>query len=56
MVQSPSLILDSGVELPQLGLGTARVGNEEIRPTVAQALGVGYRLIDAGSHAGHLRF
>jgi 2,5-diketo-D-gluconate reductase A len=49
MVQSPSLKLNNGVELPQLGLGTARVGDEEIRRTVAQALGVGYRLIDTAS-------
>jgi 2,5-diketo-D-gluconate reductase A len=35
--------------MPQLGLGTARVGDEEIRRIVTQALDVGYRLIDTAA-------
>jgi len=42
-------VLDNGVEMPKLGLGTARVGDEEIRRTVAQALDLGYRLIDTAA-------
>jgi 2,5-diketo-D-gluconate reductase A len=45
----PFLPLGNGVEMPQLGLGTARVGDEEIRRTVTQALDIGYRLIDTAS-------
>src|SRR3954467_14462177 len=35
--------------MPQLGLATARVGDEEIRRTVAEALDLGYRLIDTAA-------
>jgi 2,5-diketo-D-gluconate reductase A len=45
----PVLTLNNGVEMPQLGLGTARVGDEEIRRTVAQALDIGYALIDTAA-------
>jgi diketogulonate reductase-like aldo/keto reductase len=38
-----------GVEMPQLGLGTARAGDEEVRRNVLQALDVGYRLIDTAA-------
>jgi 2,5-diketo-D-gluconate reductase A len=49
MVRVPSLALDGDVVMPQLGSGTARVGDEEIRRTVAQALDVGYRLVDTAA-------
>jgi 2,5-diketo-D-gluconate reductase A len=49
MVPVPSLTLNNGVAMPQLGLGTARVGDEEIRRTVAAALDIGYRLIDTAA-------
>jgi 2,5-diketo-D-gluconate reductase A len=49
MVQVPRLRLNNGVEMPQVGLGTARVGDEEIRRTVVQALDIGYRLIDTAA-------
>src|SRR3954451_7549680 len=45
----PHLTLNNGVEMPQLGLGTARSGDEEIRRLVAEALDVGYRLIDTAA-------
>src|SRR4051794_26804611 len=45
----PVLTLNNGVEMPQLGLGTARVGDEEIRRTVAQSLDIGYALIDTAA-------
>ena len=49
MVQSSTLILNNGVQMPQLGLGTARVADDEIRRTVARALDLGYRLIDTAA-------
>src|SRR3954468_12046074 len=49
MVSVPSLLLDGDVGMPQLGLGTARVGDEEIRRIVTRALDVGYRLIDTAA-------
>jgi 2,5-diketo-D-gluconate reductase A len=49
MTAVPTLKLNSGTEIPQLGLGTARVPDEEIRRIVAQAIGLGYRLIDTAA-------
>src|SRR3954454_8177262 len=46
---SRTMTLLNGVEIPQLGLGTARVNDEEIRRTVVLALDVGYRLIDTAA-------
>lgn len=45
----PTVKLNSGEQIPQLGLGTARNGDEEIRRIVAEALGLGYRLIDTAA-------
>src|SRR4051812_19357508 len=45
----PSITLNNGVTIPQLGLGTARVDDVEIRRIVAAALGLGYRLIDSAA-------
>src|SRR3954452_17564025 len=45
----PNLALNNGVEMPQLGLGTARSSDEEIRRIVAEALDAGYRLIDTAA-------
>jgi 2,5-diketo-D-gluconate reductase A len=49
MTAVPNVTLRNGVLMPQLGLGTARVGDEEIRRTVAVALDIGYRLIDTAA-------
>lgn len=39
--------LNSGYEMPQLGIGTFMAsGNEQARQSVLAALSVGYRLID----------
>jgi diketogulonate reductase-like aldo/keto reductase len=45
----PTVRLDSGVDIPQLGLGTARVSDEETRRVVREALEVGYRFIDTAA-------
>jgi diketogulonate reductase-like aldo/keto reductase len=53
MVDVPTLILNNGVEIPQLGLGTAGPGDEETRRRVRDALGLGYRLIDTAARYGN---
>ena len=49
MTAVPALTLNNGVQIPQLGLGTARVRDEEIRRIVREALALGYRLIDTAA-------
>ena len=46
---TPSLTLNDGVRMPQVGLGTARQDDEVMRRVVREALDVGYRLIDTGA-------
>ena len=41
--------LDNGVAIPQLGLGTARLPDEETRRIVGEALEVGYRFVDTAA-------
>jgi diketogulonate reductase-like aldo/keto reductase len=53
MVDVPTLTLTNGVEIPQLGLGTAGPGDEETRRRVREALGLGYRLIDTAARYGN---
>ena len=45
----PSIPLNNGVDIPQLGLGTARVTDEETRRIVREALEVGYRFVDTAA-------
>lgn len=45
----PSIPLGNGVGIPQLGLGTARVPDEETRRIVREALEVGYRFVDTAA-------
>jgi 2,5-diketo-D-gluconate reductase A len=45
----PTVRLNNGVEIPQLGLGTARVSDEETRRIVREALEVGYRFVDTAA-------
>jgi 2,5-diketo-D-gluconate reductase A len=49
----PTVTLNNGVEMPQLGLGTAGPGDEEIRRRVRAALGLGYRLLDTAARYGN---
>ncbi|WP_432163113.1 hypothetical protein [Streptomyces tendae] len=41
--------LNSGVEMPKLGLGVFQMIDAEVTETVPAALEVGYRLIDTAS-------
>ncbi|MBO0812723.1 MAG: aldo/keto reductase, partial [Microlunatus sp.] len=46
MTQVPTITLNDGRAIPQLGIGVWQVSNEDIVATVAKALEVGYRHID----------
>ena len=45
----PTTLIAPGVEMPRVGVGTARVPVPEARRIVAEALGVGYRLVDTAA-------
>jgi diketogulonate reductase-like aldo/keto reductase len=45
----PTIKLNNGTTIPQLGLGTAGAGDPETRRNVAQAVDLGYRLIDTAA-------
>src|SRR3712207_1495202 len=45
----PGVRLNNGVDIPQLGLGTARLPDEETRRIVREALEVGYRFVDTAA-------
>jgi 2,5-diketo-D-gluconate reductase A len=49
----PTVTLNNGVEMPQLGLGTAGPGDDETRRRVREALGFGYRLLDTAARYGN---
>jgi diketogulonate reductase-like aldo/keto reductase len=45
----PDVVLDTGVRMPQLGIGVWQVGDREAADAVAEALRVGYRSIDTAA-------
>jgi 2,5-diketo-D-gluconate reductase A len=49
----PSLTLDDGVEIPQLGFGTWQIPAEETQEKVEEALAVGYRHVDTAAAYGN---
>ena len=49
MTAVPDIPLNNGVAIPQLGLGTARLPDEETRRIVGEALEVGYRFVDTAA-------
>lgn len=49
MTTVPTITLNNGVQMPQLGLGTFQMTDAEVRATVPVALDAGYRLIDTAS-------
>ena len=49
MIRLPTVTLNNGVDIPQLGLGTAGAGDEDTRRRVREALSLGYRLIDTAA-------
>jgi 2,5-diketo-D-gluconate reductase A len=53
MTLAPSISLNNGVLMPGLGLGTAPLADDEVRPAVRTALETGYRLIDTAERYGN---
>ncbi len=49
----PTLRLLHGAEIPQLGLGTSPMTDDEAERVVADAIGAGYRLIDTAENYGN---
>ncbi len=49
----PPIILNNGVEMPQLGFGVWQVPDDEAEQTVATALEAGYRSIDTAAAYGN---
>jgi 2,5-diketo-D-gluconate reductase A len=49
----PTVLLNNGVEIPQLGFGVFKVQREQTEPTTRIALGVGYRHIDTAQMYGN---
>jgi len=47
---APTVTLANGVKMPQIGLGTWPMNDREAAVTVAQAIGLGYRLIDTAEN------
>jgi 2,5-diketo-D-gluconate reductase A len=52
---SLSVTLNNGVEMPQVGLGVARVADTEAGAAVAAAIAAGYRAIDTAQQYGNER-
>ena len=50
---APTIPLANGAEMPRLGLGTWPLDDREVEEAVAQAIGVGYRLIDTAFNYGN---
>lgn len=53
MTTIPTVTLDNGVEIPQLGFGVFQVPDEETTAAVATALRAGYRSIDTAAVYGN---
>lgn len=53
MSPAPNVVLNNGVEIPQLGYGVFKVPAEETRQAVHTALDAGYRLIDTAAMYGN---
>lgn len=52
MTLSPLIMLNDGYSIPQLGLGTWPLDDEQVATAVVQALDAGYRHIDTAVKYG----
>jgi 2,5-diketo-D-gluconate reductase A len=52
---APTLLLNDGNRIPQLGLGTWPLNNEQVAPVVVAAIEAGYRHIDTAYRYGNQR-
>ena len=55
MIAVPSITLNNGVDIPQLGLGVFQVEPEQAKEVTLQALEIGYRHIDTAQMYGNER-
>jgi 2,5-diketo-D-gluconate reductase A len=55
MITAPLLRVNSGTSIPQLGLGTWPMNDEQAAVAVRQALEMGYRLVDTAENYGNER-
>ena len=53
MPASPTVSLNNGVQIPQLGFGVFQISTDDIVPSVSKALEVGYRHIDTAAVYGN---
>ncbi len=53
MILQETYTLANGAEIPKLGLGTWKVGDEEVEPAVRHAVEIGYRHIDTAQAYGN---
>lgn len=53
MPQSPSIVLNNGVAIPQLGFGVYQIEPGDVRDATERALEVGYRHIDTAAAYGN---
>ena len=53
MTSMPTIPLNDGNAIPQLGLGVWQVGNDEAVPVVGEAIRAGYRAIDTAQGYGN---
>ena len=53
MAQVPSIPLSSGTSIPQIGLGTSPMDDDETQAAVAAAIALGYRHIDTATRYGN---
>jgi 2,5-diketo-D-gluconate reductase A len=53
MAVAPLLPLNTGRSIPQLGLGTAPLSDDEVAPAIIAAVEAGYRLIDTAEKYGN---
>jgi 2,5-diketo-D-gluconate reductase A len=51
--RAPRKMLRDGVEMPQLGLGTWPLDDEQVLAAVGTAFGLGYRLVDTAAQYGN---
>ncbi|HMN27388.1 MAG TPA: aldo/keto reductase [Caldilineaceae bacterium] len=51
----PTLFLNDGHTIPQIGLGTASINDEQIAPVIVTAIEAGYRHIDTAYRYGNQR-
>ncbi len=53
MYSDKTLMLNNGVEVPRIQLGTWLINNDDVRKVIRQAINVGYRAFDTAKDYGN---